>query len=99
MSVGISPYPHIQLLQINELTTVCPLHTDRVLTETHSGCTSGAQDADDEFFLATSPSVASMTGAYYVGSRLHGMNSLAKDPDARQRLWDIMTLDTGAKYS
>ena len=57
-----------------------------------------AQDANDEFFLASSPSVAAVTGKYYVGSRPRGMPALASDPAARRRLWDILERQTGAKY-
>lgn len=57
-----------------------------------------SQDANDEFFLAASPSVAKVTGQYYVSSRPRSMPALASDPDARRRLWDIMARQTGAKY-
>lgn len=58
----------------------------------------GVQDANDEFFLATSPSVANVTGQYFVSSRQHAMPPLVSDPAARRRLWDIMARQTGAEY-
>ena len=56
------------------------------------------QDANNEFKLATDPELAQVTGKYFVGGRESRMGSAAQDSGARQKLWGIMTAQTGATY-
>lgn len=56
------------------------------------------QDANYEFKLSTDPSLAKETGKYYVSGRESRMSAVAKDQKFRNRLWQIMTDQTGAVY-
>ena len=56
------------------------------------------QQANDEFFLATNPSVADVSGAYFTNARKSSMRRPAQNADQRQRLWDILTEQTGAQW-
>ena len=56
------------------------------------------QDANNEFKLATDPSLAKVTGKYFVSGRESRGASTAQDPKTRRKLWQIMTEQTGAVY-
>ena len=56
------------------------------------------QDANYELFLATSPSVASTRGKYYVSNRARSMPQAANDIGNRKRLWDILQQQTGHDF-
>ena len=58
-------------------------------------CLSRSQDANDEFFLATDPSVAKITGKYFVSRRERRMLSVVQDEQARKKLWDLLVEQTG----
>ena len=53
------------------------------------------QDANDEFFLATDPSLAKTTGKYFVGQRERRMPSAVFDDAQRRKLWDLLVEQTG----
>lgn len=61
-------------------------------------CGIEVQDANNEFKLATDPSLAKVTGKYFVGGRESRGASTAQDPKTRRKLWQIMTEQTGAVY-
>ena len=56
------------------------------------------QSADDVFKLATSKELGQQTGRFFAGSGTVQMPAVAKDAAARQRLWQVMTEQTGASY-
>ena len=56
------------------------------------------QDANNEFKLATDPSLAKVTGKYFVGGRESRGASTAQDFNTRKKLWQVMTEQTGAAY-
>lgn len=56
------------------------------------------QQANDEFFLATDPSVADVSGAYFVNSRKNSMRRPAQNAEQRQRLWVTLVEQTGAQW-
>lgn len=57
------------------------------------------QDANNEFLLATDPSVADTSGGYFVNSRKSSMRRPAQDAEQRRKLWDTLQEQTGAKWS
>lgn len=55
-----------------------------------------AQDgASTSLFLATSPSVAGVTGEYFSNSKVKATTKIAQDPKAMQELWDLSLKLTG----
>jgi hypothetical protein len=67
-----------------------------LLTAVVASC---SQQANDEFFLATDPSLADVSGAYFTNARKSSMRRPAQNAEQRQRLWDILTEQTGAQWS
>ena len=56
------------------------------------------QSADDVFKLATSKELGQQTGCFFAGGGIVQMPAIGKDAAARQRLWTVMTEQTGALY-
>lgn len=56
------------------------------------------EDANDLYWLSTSSDTAGVTGKYYVSRSERQMCQAAQDAAARQRLWDIMEVQTDARY-
>lgn len=56
------------------------------------------QSADDVFKLATSKELGQQTGGFFAGGGIVQMPAIAMDAAARQRLWRVMTEQTGASY-
>lgn len=55
--------------------------------------------ANDEFFLATDPSLQETgNGKYYVSKRETRASRMAYEEDERERLWKILEGITGASY-
>ena len=54
-------------------------------------------EANNEFYLATSPDVAHITGEYFVNSRVTRPPSIACDVATQERLWKILEQQTGEK--
>lgn len=61
-------------------------------------CGIDIKQANDEFFLATDPSVADTTGSYFVHSRKSSMRRPAQNAEQRRRLWDTLVEQTGAQW-
>lgn len=53
------------------------------------------QDANDEYYLATSPEVEELSGHYFVSSRKQRLQRPAQDSTDRKRLWDILEKQAG----
>lgn len=62
-----------------------------------SGCVQ-LQDANDLFWISSSKEAGESTGTYYVSSRRTSMARLAGDAGARNKLWDILAVQSDAKY-
>ena len=56
------------------------------------------QSADDVFKLAVSKELGQQTGGFFAGGGIVQMPTIARDAAARQRLWRVMTEQTGASY-
>jgi hypothetical protein len=56
------------------------------------------KDANDLFWISTSPKAGESTGQYYVSSRLSSMARLAGDAASRKKLWEILTVQSDAEY-
>lgn len=56
------------------------------------------QDADDEFWAATSPDLAAVTGKYYVNKKQRESPAFSYEEQAQQRLWQYLEAQTGCKY-
>jgi len=54
--------------------------------------------ANDEFYLATEPSLKDANGKYFVGKRETRSARMSYDKAERERLWKILEETTGAKY-
>lgn len=54
-----------------------------------------AQDANDEFWLATSPEVRDKTGQYFVSQQARPLGSAAQTKADRARLWEILERQSG----
>jgi hypothetical protein len=54
--------------------------------------------ANDEYWLATDPSVAVANGRYFVHRRDTRASRMAYEEEERQRLWTLLEGITGAKY-
>lgn len=57
------------------------------------------QDADDELRAATDPSLARVSGAYFVGGRPARSPAVAYDQEVQARLWGVLEEQTGAVWS
>lgn len=53
------------------------------------------EDANDEFMLATSDRFEGTSGKYFVGLREYSVPAPARDPDARERLFQILEEQSG----
>ncbi len=58
----------------------------------------GVQDADDEFWAATSPDLAAVSGKYFVNKKARESPSFSYDVDAQRRLWQYLERQTGMVY-
>ena len=54
-------------------------------------------EADDEFYLATSPDVATVTGEYFVRRRITRPPSISREEGIQQRLLGILEQQTGER--
>ena len=59
---------------------------------------SSLQDANYELYLATEPSLASVTGQYFVSNRKQRPAQVAQDKATRQRLWELLEQQSGQKF-
>lgn len=71
----------------------------KMLVAGWGSCGISIKDANDEFFLATDPSVANVTGKFFVSSRQRSLNQPAQDAEQRRRLWDVLVEQTGAEWA
>ena len=53
------------------------------------------QDANDEYYLATSQEVDGLSGQYFVSSQKLRLAQPAQDSGQRKRLWDILEKQSG----
>ena len=56
------------------------------------------QSADDVFKLVSSKELGQQTGGFFADGGSVQMPAITKDAAARQRLWRVMTEQTGAFY-
>jgi len=61
-------------------------------------CGISIEDANDQFWLATSGDVEGVTGKYYVYRNERRSNSFAYDKENRRKLWEHLCDATGATY-
>jgi hypothetical protein len=57
------------------------------------------QEADDEFWAATEPSLEGVTGRYFVNRKARQSPSASYDPQAQAQLWRLLQLQTGADFT
>ncbi|EFN55890.1 hypothetical protein CHLNCDRAFT_48791 [Chlorella variabilis] len=62
-------------------------------------CLDPGTDADDELRAATDPSLARVSGAYFVGGRPARSPAVAYDQEVQARLWGVLEEQTGAVWS
>ena len=60
-------------------------------------CGISVSEADDEFYLATSPEVATVTGEYFAQRRITPPPAISRDEGIQQRLLSILEEQTGEK--
>ena len=53
------------------------------------------QGAQTQIFLASSPEVEGVTGAYFIRKQQRTAPRLARNPDVRRRLWEVSEKLTG----
>jgi NAD(P)-dependent dehydrogenase (short-subunit alcohol dehydrogenase family) len=70
----------------------------KMLIQGWGACGIDIKQANDEFFLAADPSVAGVSGEYFVSSRRTGVRQPAKDARLRRQLWDTLVEQTGAEW-
>lgn len=56
------------------------------------------QDANDQYKMITDPSMEGVTGQYRVSHRSRGMARCTDDKATRDRLWQLLEEQTGAKW-
>lgn len=56
------------------------------------------QDADDEYWAATSPDLAAVSGKYFVNKKARESPSISYDEDAQLKLWECLERQTGMQY-
>lgn len=56
------------------------------------------QDANDEFYAATDPTLDSVSGTYFVGSRQTRSPAISYDKEVQQQLWGVLVEQTGARW-
>lgn len=57
------------------------------------------QDADDEFWAATSPDLAAVSGKYFVNKKARQSPPASYEEEAQRRLWAVLEQQTGVTYS
>mmetsp|Transcript_38531 Transcript_38531/g.62610 ORF Transcript_38531/g.62610 Transcript_38531/m.62610 type:complete len:333 (-) Transcript_38531:67-1065(-) len=70
----------------------------KMLLEGWGACGISIEDANDQFWLATSGDVEGVTGKYYVYRNERRSNSFAYDKENRRKLWEHLCDATGATY-
>ncbi|GAB4819829.1 hypothetical protein N2152v2_006875 [Parachlorella kessleri] len=71
----------------------------KMLTAGWGPCGIEIEEADDEFSLATDPSVAGVSGAYFVSQQKRRSPQVSYDTSVQQRLWSILEEQAGMRYS
>ncbi|KAL4451580.1 hypothetical protein ABPG75_007242 [Micractinium tetrahymenae] len=56
------------------------------------------QDANDEFNAVTDPTLDTVSGAYFVGSRQTRSPAISYDKGVQRRLWGVLEAQTGARW-
>jgi hypothetical protein len=99
-SYQLRMYQHLhRICRINDRLRILRIQLDRLRIQFGLIWGIMMQDANDEFWLATTSEVKDRTGQYFVSRQPSRLGLPAQNPADRARLWDILAQQSGLTSS